>query len=53
MSERTTTISETRDVISMGDVSLAMKRKYVGIKNTSKSSIIWMQPPSYLMPAML
>ena len=40
MSERTSTISEMHDVISTGAVSLAMKRKYAGVKNTSKSSAI-------------
>ena len=53
MSERTSTISEMHDVISTGAVSLAMKRKYAGVKNTSKSSIIQMQPSSHLTPAML
>ena len=53
MSERTSTIFETRDVILMGAVSLTMKRKYAGVKNTSKSSIIRMQPSSHLTLAML
>ena len=53
MSECTSTISETRHIISTGAVSLAMKRKYVGVKKTSKSSVIRMQPSSHLTPAML
>ena len=53
MSERTSTISGIRDFISTGTVSLAMKRKYTDVKNTSKSSIIRMQPSSHLTPAML
>ena len=52
MSERTSTISGTHYVISTGVVSLAMKRKYVGAKNTSKSSVIQTQPSSRLTPAM-
>ena len=40
MSERTSTISRMHDVISTGTVSLAMKRKYAGVKKTSKSSVI-------------
>ena len=46
MSERTSTISETRDVISMGALSLAMKKKYAAVKNTSKSLVIRTQPSS-------
>ena len=53
MSENTSTTSGMHDVISMGAVSLGMRRKYVGVKNTSKSLVIWMQPSSHLMPAML
>ena len=53
MSERTSIIFGTRDAISTGAVSLAMKRKYAGVKNTSKSSVIRMQPSSHLTPAML
>ena len=37
MSERTSTISEMRDIISIGAVSLALKRKYTGVRNTSKN----------------
>ena len=40
MSERTSIISKMRDVISMSAVSLAMKKKYTGVKNMSKSSVI-------------
>ena len=40
MSKHTLTISKMRDVISIGIVSPAMKRKYTGVKNTSKSSVI-------------
>ena len=40
MSERTSTIFGTRDVISTGAISLAMKKKYVSINNTSKNSAI-------------
>ena len=39
-SELTSTISETRDVISTGTVSLAMKKKYAGVRSTSKSLVI-------------
>ena len=53
MSEHTSTISGMRDVISMGAVSLAMKRKYAGVKNMSKSLVIRMQPSSHLTPATL
>ena len=53
MSERTSTIFGMRDVISTGVVSLDMKRKCIGIKNTSKSSVIWMLPSSHLTSAML
>ena len=53
MSEHTSTISGMRDIISTGAVSLVMKRKYTGVKNTSKSSVIWMQPSSHLTPAIL
>ena len=52
-SEHTSTTSGMHDVISMGPVSLAMKRKYADIKNTSKNSVIRMQPYSHLTPAML
>jgi len=44
MSEHTSTTSGMHDVISTGAISPTMKRKYVGIKNTSKSSVIQMQP---------
>ena len=37
-SERTSTTSKTDDVKSMGAVFHSMKRKYAGIKSTSKSS---------------
>ena len=40
MSERTSTISGTRDIILTDAVSLTMKKKYTGLKNMSKSSII-------------
>jgi len=53
MSENTSTTFEMHDVISMGAVSLAMKRKYAGVKNTNKSLVIQMQPSSHLMSAML
>jgi len=53
MFERTSTISGMRDVISTGAISLTMKRKYTGVKNTSKSSVIRMHPSSHLTPAML
>ena len=53
MSERTSTISGMRDVISMGVVSLGMWRKYADVKNTSKSSVIRMQPSNHLTPALL
>ena len=49
-SEHTSTISETRDVISMSVVSLAMK-KYTAVKNTSKSSVIRTRPSSHSMLA--
>ena len=52
MSERTSIIFGMRDVISTGTVSPTMKRKCIGIKNTSKSSVIWMLPSSHLMPTM-
>ena len=42
MFEHTSTISEMRDVISTSSVSLGMRRKYAGVKNTSKSSVIRM-----------
>ena len=53
MSEHTSTTSRMHDVISMGDVSLSMRRKYINVKNTSKNSVIWMQPSSHLTLAML
>ena len=53
MSEHTSTTSGMHDVISIGAISLGMRRKYAGIKNTSKSSVIRMQPSSHLMLAML
>ena len=52
MSERTTTISETVDIISTSIVSLATKKKYATIKSTSNSSVIWTQPSSRLTSAM-
>ena len=42
MSEHTSTTSGMHDVISMGAISLGMRRKYVGVKNTSKNSVIRM-----------
>ena len=51
MSERTSTIFGTCDIISTGTVSLAMKRKYAGVKNTSTSLVIRTQPSSHSMPA--
>ena len=42
MSEHTSTTSGMHDVISMGVVSLGMRRKYAGVKNTSKNSVIQM-----------
>ena len=53
MSEHTSTTSGMHDVISMDAVSLGMRRKYAGVKNTSKNSVIRMQPSNHLMPAML
>ena len=53
MSKLTTTTFEMHNVISMGAVSLGMRRKYIGVKNTSKNSVIRMEPSSHLMPAML
>ena len=53
MSEHTSTTSGMHDVTSMGAVSLVVNRKYAGVKNTSKSSVIRMQPSSHLTPAML
>ena len=41
------------DVISMGTIYLGMRRKYAGVKNTSKNSVIRMQPSSHLTSAML
>jgi len=52
MSKRTSTIFRIRDVILTGTVSLAMKRKYAGVKNMSKSSVIQTQPSSHSTPAM-
>ena len=52
MFERTSTIFKTHDVILVGAVSLAMKKKYAGVKNTSKSSIIQTQPSSHSTSAM-
>ena len=51
VSEHTSTTSEMYDVISIGAVSLGMKRKYIGVKNTSNNSVIRMRPSSHLMPA--
>ena len=53
MSENTSTTSGMHDVTLMGAVSLGMRRKYAGVKNTSKNSVIWMQPSSYSTSAML
>ena len=53
MCECTSTIFGMRDVISMGIVSLTMKRKYASVKKTSKSLVIRMQPSSHLTLAML
>ena len=53
MSERTSKIFGMRDVISTGAISLAMKRKYAGVKNTSKNSVIRIWPSSHLTPATL
>ena len=47
MFERTSTISKMHDVISTGAVSLAMKRKYAGVKSTSKNSETQTQPSSH------
>jgi len=40
MFEHTSTISEMRNVISKGAISLTMKKRYTAIKNMSKSSVI-------------
>ena len=53
MSKLTTTTFEMHNVISMGAISLGMRRKYIDVKNTSKNSVIQMQPSSHLTPAML
>ena len=53
MFEHTSPTSGMHDVISTGVVSLDMKTKYASVKNMSKSPVIWMQPSSHLMPAML
>ena len=53
MSGHTSTISRTSDVISMGTVSLAMKKKYAGVKSTNKNSAIRMLPSSHSMSATL
>ena len=53
MSERTSTISETRDDVSMSAVSVAMKKKYTAVKSTSKSSVTQTQLSSRSTPAML
>ena len=53
MSEYTSTTSGMHDVISMGTISLDMNSKYANVKNTSKSSVIRMQPSSHLTPEML
>ena len=39
MSEHTSTTSRMHDVTSTGAISLAINRKYAGVKNTSKSSV--------------
>ena len=48
-SERTTTISETRDDVLTSAVFLAMKKKYGTVKSTSKSSVIQTEPSSHSM----
>jgi len=53
MSEHTSTTFGMHNVISMGTFSLGMRRKYAGVKNTSKNLVIWMQPCSHLTLAML
>ena len=53
MSENTSTISGMHDVTLMGAISLSMKRKYAGVKNTSKNSVIQIQPSRHLTSAML
>jgi len=40
MSEHASTTSRMHDVISMGTVSPDMRRKYAGVKNMSKNSVI-------------
>jgi len=40
-SERASTNSRTCDVKSTGTIFLAMKKKYAGVKSTSKSLEIW------------
>ena len=50
-SEHTSTISETCDDISTSAISLAMKKKYAAVKNTSKSLVIRTQPSSHSMSA--
>ena len=42
MSENISTTSGKHDIISMGVVSLGMRRKYAGVKITSKNSVIRM-----------
>jgi len=53
MSEHTSTTSRMHDIILMGAIFLSMRRKYAGIKNMSKNSVIRMQPSSHLTSAML
>ena len=53
MSEHTSTTSRMHGVTSTGAISLAMKRKYIGAKNTSKSSVIQTQPSNHSTPATL
>ena len=42
MSEHTSITYGMHNVISMGAISLGMRRKYAGVKNTSKNLVIQM-----------
>ena len=53
MSEHTSTTSGMHDIISTGAIYLGIKRKYAGVKNMCKNSVIRMQPSRYLTSAML
>ena len=53
MSERTSTISETRDGVSTSAGLVALKKKYATVKSTSRSSVTQTQLSSHLTPAML